>query len=171
MRHCDSDGGAFAVPGIVKIAIAMAVLGVLGYDGFFTVATHLKTENDAQNAAYAASAAWQDAAANTRTAEVAYQAAVTYLASNQPSDCMDELTESAKGVVPSSIPVGCDFICTGASNQSQLCGSHGSFTVDPTGTVHLIIRRQAKTLVFGHIGFMHSLLVAYEAGDANQADG
>jgi hypothetical protein len=64
--------------------------------------------------------------------------------------------------------VGCDYLCTGAGNQTLECGTHGLFSVDEDGTVHLVIRKQAKTVLFGHLGFMHSLLVAYEQGDANE---
>jgi hypothetical protein len=168
MRHCGNDRGAFAVPGIVKWAIAIAIFGLLGYDTFFTIATHLKTENDAQNAAYAASAAWTNADPEQRNATVAFQAAVVYLEGTQPANCSDELAASMKQQPPTSIPVGCDYLCTGAANQTLDCGTHGLFSVDEDGTVHLVIRKQAKTLLFGHLGFMHSMLVAFEQGDANE---
>jgi hypothetical protein len=158
----------FEVPGIAKWAVALGVLGVLGYDGFMTVATHLKAETDAQNAAYAASQAYFNAEAGQRTAETAYQAALTYLAGDQAPRCTAELTDESRGTTPTVIPLGCDFVCTGASAQASQCGTHGMFTIDGDGTVHLIVRRQAKTLVFGHLGFLHSMLVAYEQGDANQ---
>jgi hypothetical protein len=170
MRHCGNDRGAIAVPGVVKWAIAIAILGLLGYDTFFTIATHLKAENDAQNAAYAASQAWFDADGTDRSANTAFQAALVYLAGNQPADCRGELTAEANLSPPGVIPLGCDYLCTGASNQVAACGKSGSFTVDEDGTVHLVVRRQAKTLLFGHLGFMHSMLVAYEHGDANQEE-
>ncbi|MGN6472716.1 MAG: hypothetical protein ACTHK4_03580 [Mycobacteriales bacterium] len=147
MRLRGSDSGALGVSGLVKLAVALGVFGVLGYDTFVTIATHLKAENDAQNAAYAASTAW----VNTRldqgdpTAMLAYQAAVQYLSNNTA-----------------------DHVCAGVTDPQ--CGAKGTFSVDPDGTVHLVVRRQAKTLIFGHLGFMHSLLVAYEHGDANQAN-
>lgn len=167
MRPCDRDRGALAVPGIVKIAVALGVLGLLGYDGFVTVATHLKASNDAQNAAYAASQAWFEGT-STHTAQIAYNAALVYLAQNQPSECAAALTTESQGGAPGDIPEGCDYICTGAQIQVPVCGSNGGFSVDPDGTVHLTIRREAKTLIFGHLGFMHSTLVAYEQGDANE---
>lgn len=171
MRHCGNDRGAFAVPGIVKWAIALAIFALLGYDTFFTIAVHLKTENDAQNAAYAASTAWTNAEGTERSAEVAFQAAVVYLEGIQPSVCDRELAASAMQQAPGVIPVGCEYVCTGAANQATECGTHGAFSVDDDGTVHLVIRRQAKTILFGHLGFMHSLLVAYEHGDANVTQG
>jgi hypothetical protein len=171
MRITSRGGGGFAVPGFVKVAIAIGVLGLLGYDGFVTVATHLKAESDAQNAAYAASQAWENAASGPtqRSAQTAYQAALVYLAQNGSSSCTNELTAESQGTAPGIIPDGCDYVCTGAANQTTLCGSHGLFAVDADGTVHLIVRRQAKTLIFSHLGFMHSLLDAYEQGDANQS--
>jgi hypothetical protein len=172
MRHCDRDRGALEIPGIVKIAIAIAVLVPLGYDGFVTVATHLKTESDAQNAAYAASTAWENTTgtgSSPKNAQTAFQAALTYLAANGSSGCTKELTAESQGAVAGLIPEGCDYVCADIPSQSTVCGSHGLFMVDADGTVHLVLRRQAKTLIFGHLGFMHSLLVAYEQGDANQS--
>jgi hypothetical protein len=174
VRLRGNDSGALGIHWLVKLAVALGVLGVLGYDTFVTVATHLKAENDAQNAAYAASQAWQDsnhAAASAQTVGTAYQAAITWLQDNEPSKCTAELQGQAAQAAPSSIPAGCDYICVGASNQTPVCGSHGHFTIDPDGTVHLVIRREASTLVFGHLGFMHSLLVAYENGDASTGGG
>lgn len=168
MRDCREDRGAFEVPGLVKLVLALGVLGLLGYDGFVTVATHLKAESDAQNAAYAASQAWFAAQPADRSADTAYQAAIVYLAGKQPAQCRDALEAEAKQLPPGSIPDGCEYICTGASNQQAMCGKHGAFSVDADGTVHLVVRRQAKTLVFGHLGFMHNTLIAYEHGDANQ---
>lgn len=170
MRLRGSDSGALGVPGLVKLAVVLGVLGVLGYDTFITIATHLKAESDAQNAAYAASSAWENADTDQRDAETAYQAAVAYLVDNQPAKCAAESVAGQSQSAPSAIPAGCDYLCTGASTERAICGSHGSFTVDSDGTVHLVVRREAKTLVFSHLGFMHSLLVAYEHGDANQSD-
>jgi hypothetical protein len=45
-----------------------------------------------------------------------------------------------------------------------------SFAIDPDGTVHLLVTRTAKTLVFGHIGFLRHYTVATEHGDANSFD-
>lgn len=174
MRLRGSDSGALGIHWLVKLAVALGILGVLGYDTFVTVATHLKAENDAQNAAYAASQAWQDAnhaAGSQETLSAAYQAAITWLQDNEPSRCTAELQAQAAQATPASIPAGCDYVCVGASSQTQICGSHGRFTIDPDGTVHLVVRREANTLVFGHLGFMHSLLVAYENGDASTGTG
>ncbi|HWC35541.1 MAG TPA: hypothetical protein VG650_12035 [Mycobacteriales bacterium] len=173
-----NEQGALGVSGMVKLAVAFAVLGVLGYDTFVTIATHLKAENDAQNAAYAASQAWYDAGSTassngpSQTPQTAFQAAASYLAGNESAKCAAPLTAevNTSATPPASIPVGCDYLCVGMPNQAALCGSHGTFSVDPDSTVHLVVRRQAKTLVFGHLGFMHSLLVAYEHGDAGQGD-
>lgn len=155
------------MPGVVKWALALGVLGVLGYDGFMTVATHLKASSDAQNVAYAASSQWTNAEGPQRTAMVAYQGAVSYLVANEPERCQSELSGLAKQAAPGVIPIGCEYLCTGAANQVSVCGTHGAFSVDDNGTVHLVLRRQAKTLVFGHLGFLHNELIAYGHGDAN----
>lgn len=164
-----SDEGAVGLPGIVKIAIALAVLGVLGYDTAVTIATHLKAESDAQDAAYAASQAWSNANVDNtpQDAGTAYQAAIQYMIGNESAKCTAELQADATQTAPASIPAGCDYLCTGASTQVAVCGKHGTFMIDQDGTVHLVVRRVAKTLVFGHLGFMHSLLTAYEHGDAS----
>ncbi|HVS67032.1 MAG TPA: hypothetical protein VHE56_00660 [Mycobacteriales bacterium] len=168
MRLC-SDEGAIGVPGIVKIGIALAVFGLLGYDTFFTIATHLKAEDVAQNAAYAGSQAWDatSGSGDTHNAATAYDGVIQYLLTNEPAKCRDELTSDASQAVPATIPAGCDYVCTGAKTQAPICGSHGTFMVDSDGMVHLVIRREAETLVFKHLGFMHSMLTAYEHGDAS----
>jgi len=143
MRIRGDDRGAFKVHWLVKVGLAVAVLGLLGYDGFVTVATHLKAENDAQNAAYAASQYWNDQPDTRADITNVYNAAAEYEKANNPSD----------------------HVCGGPSDP--LCGAKGPFSVEPDGTVHLVVRREAKTIIFKHFGFMHSLLTAYESGDAN----
>ena len=96
------------MPGVVKWALALGVLGVLGYDGFTTVATHLKASSDAQNVAYAASSAWTNGEYADRTAMVAYQGAVSYLVANEPQRCQSELSGLARQAPPGLIPIGCD---------------------------------------------------------------
>jgi hypothetical protein len=129
---------------MVKIALAFGVLGLLGYDGFVTVATHLKAENDAQNAAYAASQWWYDNP-DQRNVQGAYEAALEWEAANNPSD----------------------HICMGVGDPDKDCVTEGNFSVDPDGTVHLVVRRHASTFIFKHLGFMKSYLTAYEHGDAS----
>ncbi|HVT63893.1 MAG TPA: hypothetical protein VHD81_01930 [Mycobacteriales bacterium] len=127
---------------MVKVAVALAIFGLLGYDGFVTIAAHLKAQDDAQNAAYAASEFWNDNPANRDIRDV-FNAAVQYEAANNPTD----------------------HVCEGASDP--MCGSRGHFSIDADGTVHLVVRRTVNTLIFKHLGFMHSELTAYEDGDAS----
>jgi hypothetical protein len=136
------DRGALGVSGLIKLVVIFGVLGVLGYDTFVTVATHLKAESDAQNAAYAASQAWFNAPSGQQSAQTAYNAAQAYLAGDPK-----------------------DHVCAGASDPQ--CGAKGYFMVDADGTVHLVVRREANTLVFSHLGFLHHFLIAFEKGDAN----
>jgi hypothetical protein len=146
MRIRGDDRGAFKVHWLVKVAVALAIIGVLGYDGFTTIATHLKAEDDAQNAAYAASQFWNDNAEARTNIQAVFDAAVQYEAANNPTD----------------------HVCEGATDP--MCGSKGHFSVDPDGTVHLVVRRTASTVVFKHLGFMHSQLIAFEDGDASLTD-
>ena len=44
------------------------------------------------------------------------------------------------------------------------------FAVDPDGTIHLLVRHTAKTLVFAHIPPLKKLTVVTEHGDANSVN-
>jgi hypothetical protein len=143
MRIRGDDRGAFKVHWLVKVGVALAIIGLLGYDGFTTVATHLKAQDDAQNAAYAASEFWNDNPDARANIQEVFDAAVQYEAANNPSD----------------------HVCAGPADT--LCDGKGHFSIDPDGTVHLVVRRTASTLIFKHLGFMHSKLIAYEDGDAS----
>jgi hypothetical protein len=45
------------------------------------------------------------------------------------------------------------------------------FVVDPDGTVHLVLRSQAKSILLTHIGSLRHLTVTIEHGDANSLTG
>jgi hypothetical protein len=78
MRSLADDRGAVRVVTMTRLLVILAIVGILGYDTFAVMSTHVSTENDAQNAAFAASQAWH----NNPNIDQAYQAAVTELASN-----------------------------------------------------------------------------------------
>jgi hypothetical protein len=71
MRTSGNDRGAMQLVTITRLFVILAIVGVLGYDGFAVMSVHVTAENDAQNAAYAASQAWH----SNQNLEVAYQAA------------------------------------------------------------------------------------------------
>jgi hypothetical protein len=52
------DTGLLQIGWMARLLVALAVLGVIGYDGVAVVVAHVKGEDDAQNAAQAASQAW-----------------------------------------------------------------------------------------------------------------
>jgi 2-phospho-L-lactate guanylyltransferase (CobY/MobA/RfbA family) len=131
MRRTGDDGGAVRLTTMVWLVVVLAVLGVGGYDTASIVSTRVNTENDAQTAAYAASASWH---ANSNLDE-AYQAAVTSLA---------------------------------GKNDTVL--TH-HFVVDADGTVHLLVRHRAHSILLGHISSLRHLDVALEQGDANSING
>lgn len=56
---------------IGRLVAVLGVIGVFGYDGFAIMSNHVATENDAQDAAYAASESWH----NEPNITLAYQAA------------------------------------------------------------------------------------------------
>jgi hypothetical protein len=78
MRATGTDCGAVRVGYVTKLAVALAVIGVFGYDGVSVLAVHVATSSDAANAADAASANWQQ----THNVTLAYQAASSSVASH-----------------------------------------------------------------------------------------
>ncbi|HTR69933.1 MAG TPA: hypothetical protein VMH41_06850 [Mycobacteriales bacterium] len=76
MRTTGSDRGAMQLVTITRLLVILAIVGVLGYDGFAVMSAHVSGENDAQNAAYAASQSWH----SNPNLEIAYQAAEQSLA-------------------------------------------------------------------------------------------
>jgi hypothetical protein len=71
MRATGTDRGAVRVSYIWKLAVALAILGVFGYDSVAILVTHVTTTTDANNAANTASQNWQ----STHNVTLAYQAA------------------------------------------------------------------------------------------------
>lgn len=129
MRATGTDSGAVRVGYVTKLAIALAILGVCGYDGVTLLVTHVATQTDAENAAEAASENWQ----STHNITLAYQAAV------QSAGTQDE--------------------------KVLTCAS--CFSIDQDNTVHLELRRTAKTLLLSRIGFLKSYAVVTERGEAD----
>jgi hypothetical protein len=72
MRTLGNDRGALRLVTVTRLVVALAIVGVFGYDGFAILSNHVSTENDAQTAAYAASQSWH----NDPNLSLAYQAAV-----------------------------------------------------------------------------------------------
>jgi hypothetical protein len=130
MRATGSDRGEVRLFTLTWLVVLLALLGVFGYDGFSIMASHVNTESDAQNAAYAASQSWH----NDRNLPEAYQAAVAAVAGKDET----VLTQG--------------------------------FTVDPDGTIHLVVQHTAPTVVFSRIGPLKHFTVTTEHGDANSVN-
>jgi len=81
MRSLSDERGVIRVVTMTRLVVILAIIGVLGFDTFSVMSTHINTENDAQNAAYAASQAWH----NNPNIDQAYQAAVSAVA-NDPKE-------------------------------------------------------------------------------------
>jgi hypothetical protein len=77
-----NDRGAMRVMTLTRLFAAMAIVGIAGYDTFSIMADHVKTEDQAQNAAFAASQTWL----NTKNVYDAYNAAVDELKTENPAD-------------------------------------------------------------------------------------
>lgn len=82
VRRGNNDRGAMRVMTLTRLFAAMAVLGVAGYDAFACMSDHVKTEDNAQDAAYAASQSWM----NDKNIYDAYDAALAALKADNPDD-------------------------------------------------------------------------------------
>lgn len=129
MRATGTDSGAMQVSFIAKLAVALAIVGVTGYDGVAILVTHVSTETDANNAANSASQNWQ----TTHNVTLAYQAAAQSVA--------------------------------GRGERVLSCAT--CFSIDSDNTVHVEVRRTAKTLLLSRIGFLKAYGVVTEPGEAN----
>jgi hypothetical protein len=127
MRTAHNDHGAMRTATVTWVVIVMAIVGVLGYDGFGIMTNNVHTEDNAQDAAFAASQSWH----HDPNLNLAYQAAVTSL------------------------------VGTGDKVLTK------NFTVDPDGTIHLLVRHTVQTVVFSRVGALRHYTVAVEHGDAN----
>jgi hypothetical protein len=130
MLKTGNDHGLVRLTTITGWLVALAIIGVAGFDTFGIMSAHVATENDAQNAAYAASQQWH----LNRNIDSAYQAAVTYVAGKHET----VLTKD--------------------------------FTVDADGTVHLLVRVKADTVVAQHIGPLKKETIVTVHGDANSVN-
>jgi hypothetical protein len=74
MAHAARDRGALQLGWMSRLVAVLAVIGVFGYDGFAIMSARIKGEDDAQNAAEAASTEWQQ----THDISSAYAAAEDY---------------------------------------------------------------------------------------------
>jgi hypothetical protein len=72
------DSGSMVVGWLVKLAVVLTLLGIVGFDGISLAVTHLNSQDDANSAASAAAETWQQ----THSAQQAYQAAVDSAGSN-----------------------------------------------------------------------------------------
>jgi hypothetical protein len=123
------DSGSIVVGWLTKVAIAVAVVGVMLFDVLSVTAANLGASDDASQAATVAQAEWR----NSHDVQVAYDAAVESL----PSD--------SESISPSS------------------------FRIDPDGTVHLVVRRDAKTVLVRHIGPLKHYANVHASGEASPA--
>jgi hypothetical protein len=129
MRATGTDRGAVRVSYITKLAIAMAIFGVAGYDGVTLLVTHVSMQTDAGNAANAASQDWQ----TTHNVTLAFQAAQENV----------------------------------AGHHEAVLQCAGCFSIAADNTVHLVLRRTAKTVVMSRVGFLKKYAIVTEAGEAN----
>jgi len=123
-----ADHGDIVIGWLTRVVVALAVLGVMLFDGISVAVGAVGAADDADTAAIAARDAWEQG----HDVQKAYDAALTALA-DKPTD---------------QIPPA-------------------SFSIDPSGTVTLKVRRVTTTLVLHHIGPLRHLAVVVESGSAS----
>jgi hypothetical protein len=127
MRTSGRDRGAARMITITWLVVVLGVVGIFVFDGVSIMSTRVSTEDDAQNAAFAASSEWHI----KPNVEDAYLAAQNSL-----------------------------------SGKGEKVLTRG-FSISNDGTVHLLVRRTANTVVLGRIKAFRHLTIAVESGDAN----
>lgn len=95
MRQTGNDQGIVRLTTITGWLVALAIIGVIGFDTFGIMSAHVSTENDAQNAAYAASQAWH----NDGSINSAYQAAVASVSGKHERVLTKDFTVDTDGMV------------------------------------------------------------------------
>lgn len=75
-EHVCRDAGTIVIGWLVKIALVLAVVGIVGFDSIAIASGHLNTTDDANSAASAAAAEYQSSH-SVQSALVAAKAAVT----------------------------------------------------------------------------------------------
>jgi hypothetical protein len=127
MRTSGKDRGAARLQTMTWLVVVLAIVGLCAYNVVSVISARVSTEDDAQDAAYAASNAWHA----TPSVDVAYQAAAASIA-----------------------------------GKGETILTH-QFSVDPDGTVHLVLRKPVRNIFMSHIGSLRKYTVAIEHGDAN----
>ena len=120
------DSGSIVIGWLAKLAIAIAVIGVMLFDALSMTAAHIGASDDASQAATVAGGEWR----NSHNVQSAYDAAVQSLSSTSET-------------IPAS-----------------------TFVIDADGSVHLVLKRQVKTLVVEHIGPLKKYDVVTVHGEA-----
>jgi hypothetical protein len=92
-RSRRGDGGAVLVSTLAKAVLTVAIVGTIGYDAISIGATHLQTEDHAQQAAVMA----RDALVTKKTQKAAYAAAVAY--AKESGDTLEKFAISKDGSI------------------------------------------------------------------------
>jgi len=95
MDRARTDNGSIVVGWLVKLAVVLAVLGVIGFDAISVGAGHLAASDDANQAAQAAAVDWR----SNHNVQSAYDAAVESLPSTSESILTRSFTIGADGSV------------------------------------------------------------------------
>jgi hypothetical protein len=120
------DAGFIVFGWLAKIAVVLAVVGVIGFDGISVAAAHLSGTDDANQAASAA----------------AFDYHMNHNAASALNAAADEITNKGEAIVPNSL------------------------SIDPDGSVHLLLRREATTLVLYRIAPLKKYTVITVSGEA-----
>lgn len=121
------DAGAILLSSLVKFVVAIAIVGVIGYDGFSIAHTQVSVRDDAAQAAQAA----HDALRNRGTPQQAYAAARAYAKEHGSTITANgfrvgadgsvtvTLTATAKTFVAGRIPALHDYVSPRATATAE----------------------------------------------------
>jgi hypothetical protein len=87
------DGGVVLVSTLAKVVLTVAIVGTVGYDAISIGATHLQTEDHAQQAAILA----RDALVTKKTQKAAYAAVVAY--TKESGDTLEKFGIAKDGTI------------------------------------------------------------------------
>lgn len=89
MSMHDRDRGSMVVGWLVKLAAVLTIVGIVGFDGISLAVARLNSQDDANSAASAAAAAWQQTHDVQRAYDAATESAGTHETVNAKTFSID----------------------------------------------------------------------------------
>jgi hypothetical protein len=95
-RHAASERGDIVLGWLTRVVVTLAVVAVIAFDSIAIVTAHFSLSDDAQSAAEAANAAWNEHRGNVQDA---YNAAAAYAEQHGEELPVKDFTVTPTGVV------------------------------------------------------------------------